>query len=368
METPVLVCDALQTAEALTRSDQPFDVAMGAGTLLQSGRADAFSVLHEQLISANNLVRRAAVDTLISVDTPAAANVISQMVEAGTEWGELVAAGLIAVPSNGHEGVLEQIAFGSTYANKDVARAHALRALLSVVDSISERRLASLMKTTDPDSLLGATASYVALHQGVMTGEALQRLSGVVGQVGNAAAQEVAAVAFAHSDSAQTLSLLQTLSESSEPKVRIAALLSLAARGSQDAATELIEIILSGGTYGSTLAAAGLRRIPGEAAYKITRGTLSRGMPPVEGALRMIESWAWIDDDRVNEIIKWGLRQAHADLALQALWVIGWRREETYFDRITPLVRDKDPAVRGMAAWAVVRVHGKSVDCGGETA
>ncbi|NQV21196.1 MAG: HEAT repeat domain-containing protein [Rhodospirillales bacterium] len=87
-----------------------------------------------------------------------------------------------------------------------------------------------------------------------------------------------------------------------------------------------------------------------------------------------METWGWIggDDGLDFAIPAWGLRHGDPDVRLQAIWALGWRAEQEARDLVLPYLKDPDPAMRGMAAWAVARTGQQAgeilkVETGAET-
>ena len=74
--------------------------------------------------------------------------------------------------------------------------------------------------------------------------------------------------------------------------------------------------------------------------------------------MRLMETWGRIGggDGTDLTVPGWGLRHGDLDVRLQTLWALGWRADQGFRDLILPYLKDPDPAMRGMAAWAVARL------------
>ena len=356
-------CNAVEVAEALIQSTEPFDAALGAGTLLQSGRSEAFGLLLSQLNSESDLVSRAALDTLISVETLESEDVLRKIVEFDQSWGELVASSLVAIPRPGMIRVLKSIAFGKEYEENGQARAHALRALADRNQDVSTEVLSQLMLQKESE-LLRLTASYLALRQGFESAKAVDVFTRAIDD--GTAAQQLAAVAFGYSSSDGAGGLLERLSNSDNPQVAIAATVSQAAQESQPAKDILVNLIITGTPMEAALAAAGLRRMPVNIAYDISKKVMMADQWRVEGVLRLIESWAWLDSEHVGEIASWGLDQPDVDVVLQSLWLVGWKPQPELEGRLAGFLSHHNTVVRGMAAWSLVRDQAGTQSCRNE--
>ena len=72
----------------------------------------------------------------------------------------------------------------------------------------------------------------------------------------------------------------------------------------------------------------------------------------------MSESWSAVESDP-QALYKWGLLNQEADVRLQAVWLIGQRKDFSALTSIVKFLKDKDQAVRGMAAWAIIHTAGR---------
>ena len=360
-EDSAVVCEAIKVADRLLRGEEPFNAALGASALLKYGNQKAALLLFDQLDSDNDILRRVAVDTLISVETAETAHMLREIAKVDPEWSKLIAVGLLAVPRFGLHQLLSSIVFGDEYKHKERARAHALRALSVRHHPISEEQL-SLLISADSSMMLRQTASYAALRQGVLSELAFRTLLRAV-QQGDADGKEMAAVAFAYVDSENARETLERLGRHEDPRISVAALVSLAAQGSGKAEKSVGELILGGHPLDASLAAAGLKRLPEDVAYRITRRVFDAKNPSTEAVLRMIESWVWFEGDRVGQVIAWGLAHPDKNVVLQSVWLAGWRPQSEFNGRLAKLLRDPDPAMRGMSAWSIVRTHRGQPGC-----
>jgi hypothetical protein len=171
----------------------------------------------------------------------------------------------------------------------------------------------------------------------------------------------MAAVALGLVDSVETKAALKHLQEDGDLRVRIAALASEAGFGGDEAIGRLIEVIALGKGLDASLGAASLRRIPAPVALEISDKLLECCKLNSDVGTRLIESWGWIEADPAH-IYAWGLTHDNADIRMQAAWLVGQRHDRGYIKFILPLLKDSDSGVRGMAAWAIVRILGDEYD------
>ena len=75
--------------------------------------------------------------------------------------------------------------------------------------------------------------------------------------------------------------------------------------------------------------------------------------------MRLMETWGRLGGN-VGDITipAWGLRNGDADVRLQTVWALGWRADQGGRELVLPYLKDPDPAMRGMSAWAVARTGG----------
>ncbi|MCB1749296.1 MAG: HEAT repeat domain-containing protein, partial [Gammaproteobacteria bacterium] len=80
----------------------------------------------------------------------------------------------------------------------------------------------------------------------------------------------------------------------------------------------------------------------------------------------LVEAWGTIKADPAH-LYAWALGNANPDIRMQGIWLVGQRGDRAYLERIAPMLKDADSGVRGMAAWAIVRILGAEYGRGLET-
>lgn len=356
-------CAAVREASRLLHSSDPFDVASAAGTLLQHGDSESLKPLVSLLNSTNDLVVRAAVDTLISVNTDPSTKALGRLLDAGPEWGEFIAAGAVAIPRGGIDRLLLAVAFDEASQNEQ-ARVHALQALGMRRHSFSESQLAFLIGNAgDRRTVVSLMGSYLAARQGLMLPSAISRLLEASSASAGAREQEIAAIGLAYVRTPESRMAAKKLSDSQDVKVRVAARVALMMLDGAEAQDALVELMVSASPYESSLAAAAVRRLPPDLAFAVTEQVLVGPRPPAAVAGRLIESWAWIDDARRQRVIDWGFGSGDTEVILQTLWLVGWSDLPGYDAEVRRYLSHHDPAVRGMAAWTIVRANKGRSEC-----
>ena len=114
------------------------------------------------------------------------------------------------------------------------------------------------------------------------------------------------------------------------------------------------------------MAVASLRRMPATIATTITDTLIACCKMNSDVATRLLESWAAIDSDP-SRIYAWALANDNPDIQMQAIWLVGARNDQGYIERIAPMLKSSDAGIRGMTAWAIVRMFGDSYEPGVET-
>jgi hypothetical protein len=80
----------------------------------------------------------------------------------------------------------------------------------------------------------------------------------------------------------------------------------------------------------------------------------ARNLRPDPGG-RLLEAWRAIEHD-ASDIYAWGLQHKNEDVRLQTLWLVGERQERGMLKQLGGYLNDASPAIRGMAAWAIVHI------------
>ena len=342
---------ALAMAKSLLTAESVFDRFLAAGTLLEAGDQAGYEMLVEGLVSPDPTVARAAMDTLLSVpDSCALAQTIADM--AGRPvLGEALLRGIAyfsrrdALPYV-REALNSSITTVRIGALRTVARLHDEKSLPLVQHSLENRG----MMDTERANVYYALS---ALGDGIGLQDDIIELT----RNDDTLVREVAAVALGNIQSDRSRDALARLVEDQSARVRIAALGSHINVGGEESVDGLEKVITTGRRDDASIAAAVLKRIPARIAEGIIKRVTECCDLKVEVALRLMETWGRIGGD-VGDITipAWGLRNGDPDVRLQTIWALGWRADRSARDLILPYLKDPDPAMRGMSAWAVARI------------
>jgi HEAT repeat protein len=344
---------ALATAKSLLSAESVFDRFLAAGTLLEAGDRAGYQMLVEGLGSPDPIVVRAAMDTLLSVpDFCGLAQTIAEMAERPI-LNEALLSGIAyfsrqdALPYV--RGALDSpISTVRIRALRTVARLHDVQSLSLVQDSLKTRG----MMDNERANVYYALA---ALGEGVDLQDDIIALT----RNDEASVREIAAIALGNVQTERSRQALAALVEDQSTRVRVAALGSHINVGGERSVEGLEHVITAGRRDNAMIAAAALKRIPAAIAQGIIKRVTECCELKAEVAMRLMEAWGQLGGD-VGDITipAWGLRNGDADVRLQTVWALGWRADQGGRDLVLPYLKDPDPAMRGMAAWAVARTGG----------
>jgi HEAT repeat protein len=355
------VRDAVAVARELRGSDNLFDQIAGAGTLADVGDKESLQFLADNANHDDWSMMRSAIDMLLTIEHPAGVDLLYRFASINPE-GVFLKFLSESLASRPREDMGEFLMSALEIDDLWVTR-YALQALAEIPLPDKEARISKFIDEKAKDS---ATRAYGYL---VLMGTAARPRSLTelieLSESGTVEAQEAAAVALGQVDNPETKSALAHLRAATDHRVQIAAMASQAGFGSEEATTNLIKIIAYGKGLEQSLAAASLRRMPGPVAVRISDTLLECCKLGNDAATRLIESWGWIEGDP-QHIYDWGLGHADPDIRMQAAWLIGQRGDRANVARLIPLLKDAEGSVRGMAAWAIVRILGGDYDPGVE--
>jgi HEAT repeat protein len=348
------VNDAVAVARQLMGTQNVFTRLAAAGALVDIGDGPALAFLLEMATSADMIVQRSAIDTLLSVQHPDGLDTIYRFAAGDPLFLGFLVESLAARPRDD----MGEFLIGVLDVDNPRTRRYALQALVDSDDvpGVFER-ITTLANDTHIDLVTRAYAYYVLTRLG-HGGDVLTQLLQIVDQ-GDGSEQEVAAVALGLIDTQQSKTALGVLLKSEDQRVTLAALASNAGLGSDEAVSRMVQLIAYGTAMESTVVAGSLKRLPPDLASQITEAVLTCCKLKSDVAARVLESWGWIDSD-ATKVYKWGLAHEHADVRLQTLWLIGQRQDRGMVEAAAGFLKDPDLAIRGMAAWAIIHVAADS--------
>ena len=355
------VRDAVQVARTLFESDDMYDQISGAGTLVDIGDRESLQFLADYINHDDWSIQRSAIDMLLSVQHPAGLDVIYRLAEIRNTgvFMKFLAESIASKPrTDMGEFLMSALGFDDAWVRK-----FALQAMAAMPIDDKESRITEFLSDATVDPVSRAYAWYVLMDtpsRDIALAKLLEISAG-----DNDQAQEAAAVGLGLVDSDSTKKALKLLRTTSTPVVKIAALASEAGLGVEDAIAELKELIVNGIGLDSSVAAASLRRVRAEIAVQISENLMSCCKLTSDSGTRLLESWAWIDADP-KKAYEWGLHHENADIRMQAVWLVGERKDREYMEAIVPMLKDEDSGIRGMAAWSIVRIIGDEYDPGVE--
>ena len=356
-----LVRDAVGVATELRHSESIYDQFTGAGTLVEIGDKEALQFLADSLSHPDWVIMRSAIDTLLNVQHPDGVNLIyrySEIVE-DSIFMKFLSESLASRPRDD----MAEFLMASTSVDDPWVGRHALQALAGIALDDKEKRMRAIAEDTERHSSTRAYA-YFALMDTAARPESLKKLIEIATYWGPDA-QEAAAVGLGMTESAETIAALKHLRKAKSYKVQIAAMASEAGFGNEEALDALVQIMAHGKGLDPSVAAASIRRLPVPIAAKISQALIDCCKLNSDVATRMIESWASIEGD-ATLIYDWGLGNDNPDIRMQAVWLVGARADSAYIERLKPFLQDTDSGIRGMAAWAIVRILGDRYEPGVE--
>lgn len=346
------VYDAVKVAQVLVESRDIYDRILAAGALAEVGDLSALAILERCVANSDLVIKRSAIDTLISAVHPNSTDLLFKSASDDPVVLGLLIESLASMPRDDMDDLLlDALQDGNLHTQR-----HALQALVRTAASGMDAEVQKLISDPATNSTVRAYAYYAR----VSSGHADEVMTAVIGlaESGDSAQKEVAAVALGLIDTDASKQALQTLSKETEQRVSLAALASNAGLGNDAAIAQLIQLIAYGTPMESAVLAGSLKRMPGAMAGEITTTLLTCCQLKADAATRLLESWGWITSDP-EAVYKWGLGHENADVRLQTLWLIGQRKDPEVLAKVATFLKDEDPALRGMAAWAIIHTAGE---------
>jgi HEAT repeat protein len=344
-----IVNQAIDTARSLVDSENPYDQILGAGILSDIGDASALAILETHAMGDDIVFQRSAIDTLIGVQHPAGIDLIYRLASQSETFTQFLAQSLATNPRDD----MGDFLLGVLQESKAEVQRYAIQALTHM--KITPNALGVINKVIDSPESGQTTKAYglYYLAQRGLGSEVEQRLLDLI-TTGDLVDREVVAVALAHLNTPSALEGLMKLEKSTDARVALAALSSHAALGDTQSIKELTKIIKTGTSLNAEVGASALRRLQPEVAHAISVDLFNSNLRDDPGG-RLLESWGGIDWD-ATEVYAWGLAQKNPDITLQTIWLVGQRQEREMLDTLGKYLNDKNPAIRGMAAWAIVHI------------
>jgi len=344
-----VVNEAVSVARSLVDSDNRFDQILGAGTLSDIGDREALALLEEFARSTDNVYQRSAIDTLIAVQHPNGIDLIYRLAAEDDGITQFLTQSLATNPRDDMSDFLLSVLRDS----KPQVQQYAIQALVHQKDSEDAVEIVNEV-ITEPDVLTTTKAyGYYYLAQKGYGKEVEARLLDVVA-TGDLNQREVAAVALRYLDTEAAKNALESLQRSQDARVSLAAMSSRAALGDEQSIRELINVIARGKSLNAEVGASAMRRLPPELAHRLSIELFALNLRPDPGS-RLLESWRAIEWD-ASEIYAWGLANKSIDVRMQTIWLMGQRQERDRLDELAKYLKDEDPGIRGMAAWAIVHI------------
>ena len=340
---------AVKVAKTMMNSPDIYDRILAAGALADIGDKQALTLLAKCLEVDDPVVQRSAIDTLLTGVHPNSIDVLFKSAERSPVVLGLMAESLASVPREGMGELLAK----ALREQSDFVKKHALQALARVPGSGQDAAVRELIDSTQTANSIRAYGKYVLLADGQrdLAADFLQ-----AAKSGNTDIREVAAVALGLVDTKASRAALLVLTKEEDQRVALAALGSSAALGDPDAPGKIIHTIAYGKPLQASVMAGAMKRLPGPLALQITTTLLKCCRLTGDGATRLLESWGFIRADATS-VYAWGLAHPEADVRMQTLWLIGQRRDELALGRVAAFLGDADAGIRGMAAWAIVRIR-----------
>ncbi len=341
------VRDAAKVARDLVGARDVYDQILAAGALAEVGDATALEFLARCIGQDDIVVKRSAIDTLLSASHPNSMDLLFRSTEGHPDVLSLVMESLASTPRQDMEdlllrGIHESSLFVQKHSLQAAARADARRLHGEIRKLVAD-------PATDP---MIRAYGYYALASGDVDGEVAAKILTLATSEAMQE-QEVAAVALGNIDTVASKAALAQLAKQTEQRVSLAAIASSAGLGDEEAVARTIKLIAYGTPMESTVMASALKRMPSQMASQITRVLLTCCDLKADGATRLLESWGWISGDP-GAIYQWGLAHREPDVRLQTLWLIGQRKDATQLANVARFLTDEDPALRGMAAWTIM--------------
>ncbi len=344
-----VVNKAIRIAAELLQSDNYYDRILGAGTLSDIGNQTALEVLEEFATGGDIVYQRSAIDTLIGVQHPNGLDLIYRLASENQSFTQFLVQSLATNPRDD----MSEFLLGVLREGRPDVQRYAMQALVHMKDADNAVQVVnSVVDSPEYEATTKAYGYYFLAVRGYAN-EVEDRMLKLAA-AGDLYQREVVAVALRHLETPRSKEALAILQKSTDPRVSLAALSSIAAHGDKKRIDELVDVIARGKELNAEVGASALRRLPAELAHRLSLELFALKIRPVPGA-RLLESWRGIDWDP-TDVYTWGLAHEDIDVRLQTLWLIGQRHDRSKLELLAKYLDDDNPRIRGMAAWAIVRI------------
>ena len=344
-----IVNRAVETARALLDSSNPYDQILGAGTLSDVGDKDALAFLEEHAMGSDIVFQRSAIDTLIGIQHPNGIDLIYRLASQSASFTRFLTQSLATNPRDD----MGEYLLGVLRASKPDVQRYAIQALAHMeVSASADEIINEVVSSPDAEPTTKAYGYYYLAQRGYGADVEARLLDLIT--TGDLTQREVVAVALAHLPTELALEGLVKLERSSDARVALAALSSHAALGDAESIEKLGNIIATGTNLNAEVGASAIRRLPPKVAHQLSVALFARNLRPDPGG-RLLEAWRAIEHD-ASDIYAWGLQHKNEDVRLQTLWLVGERQERGMLKQLGGYLNDASPAIRGMAAWAIVHI------------
>ena len=344
-----MVNKAVRIAAELLQSDNYYDRILGAGTLSDLGDQTALEVLEEFATGGDIVYQRSAIDTLIGVQHPNGLDLIYRLASQNQSFTQFLVQSLATNPRDD----MSEFLLGVLQEGRPDVQRYAMQALVHMKDAESALDIVnSVVDSPDYEATTKAYGYYFLARRG-FGGDVEERMLKLAA-AGDLYQREVVAVALMYLDTPRAMEALGILQKSTDPRVSLAALSSIAAHGDKKYINELIEVIARGKELNAEVGASALRRLPAELVHRLSLELFALKIRPIPGA-RLLESWRGIKWDP-SDVYTWGLAHEDIDVRLQTIWLMGERHDRSKMALLAKYLDDESPRIRGMAAWAIVRI------------
>ena len=339
---------AVEVANKLLQSSNPYDQISGAGTLTEVGDADALKILTTYARSEDFVYQRSAIDTLTHVQHPRGLDAVYRIAADTPQALHFLTQSLATNPRE----EMGEFLIGVLASDKPLIQQYALQALVNIPGDDAVAATKKLVANSETRSSTKAYGYYLLATRG-LGAEIEPELMHLI-EIGDLDASEVAAVALAYVPGDAARETIDKLKKSKDARVQLAALATDASFGNKESLSEFSRIITHGKNMNAEVAASAIRRLPDELVKEITNKVISEKVRP-NPAARLLESWRNVEVVPKN-VYEWGLTHENEDIQTQTLWLIGQRQERDMLQRIRGFLNHETPMVRGMAAWAIVHI------------
>ena len=344
----VVVNKAVQVANELFKSTNPYDQISAAGTLTDVGDENALKLLITYAKSEDFVYQRSAIDTLTHVQHPRGLDAVYRIAADTPQALHFLTQSLATNPRE----EMGEFLIGVLASDKPLIQQYALQALVYMPDADVVESTKALVNSAQTRRSTKAYGYYLLATRGLGS-EIENDLMTLIAQ-GDLDAKEVAAVALRFVPGKRARDTIDQLKRSDDARVQLAALATDASYGNEESLREFSRIITHGKNMNAEVAASAVRRLPDSLLKQVTDEVIQQKVRP-NPASRLLESWRNVKKVPKN-VYEWGLAQTNDDILTQTLWLVGQRQERYLLQQIAKFLEHPTPMVRGMAAWAAVHI------------